>query len=59
MALVAVAIVVTAVQHVVLPARYGAEPTMSTPGGLACAADRIGVIKDPGRIDRQSLGCGS
>ncbi len=55
---VALAIVVTAVLHVALPAKYRLNPPWVGPA-VALALLAALIIGDPGRIDRQKPGCGS
>ena len=55
---VALAIVVTAALHVVLPAKYRVNPPWVAPAVLLALLAAL-IIGDPGRIDRQKPGCGS
>ena len=54
----ALAIVVAAVLHVALPAKYRVNPPWVVPAVLLALLAAL-IIGDPGRIDRQKPGCGS
>ena len=55
---VALAIIVVAFLHVILPARYRVQPAWVVPAVLLVLLAVL-IVGDPGRFDRQKTGCGS